>query len=82
MNDIEHHIGDYLIMGSVFDQNSKTLYSIIDITEDNKIVVQECVKDSESNGAIYILKWNKDLGKWTWRHDIYEDHQLVAEFLN
>ena len=56
MNDIEHHIGDYLIMGGVFDQNSKTLYSIIDITEDNKIVVQECVKDSESNGAIYILK--------------------------
>lgn len=82
MNDIEHHIGDYLIMGSVFDQNSKTLYSIIDITEDNKIVVQECVKDSESNGAIYILKWNKDLSKWIWRHDIYDSHPLVAEFLN
>ena len=67
MNNIEHQVGDYLMMGSTMDSKIKTLYIVIDITKDNKIVVQECTKIgddryvSNSSGAVYLLKWNKDL---------------------
>ena len=80
MNNIEHQVGDYLIMGNVFDPQAKTLYTVIDITKDSKIAVQECTKNGE--GAVYILKWNKDMNKWIWRRNIYDEEPLIAEFLD
>ena len=70
MNNIEHQVGDYLIMGNAFDYEAKTLYRVIDIIEDSKIAVQECTKLEDGtysvnqSGSVYILKYDKELNKW------------------